>query len=300
MGFGVGRTALRVAVLSLLSASLAGCVAFGDITPHVNEIDQSVGSSLNQAILLNIIRASRNEPLYFTSISQVSGSGNADLKTGLPNIVVGATAPSTLTFTNAADNSESTNFQVGVLNSSDFYRGLLTPIDLAEANLLIHQGFSREMVFAVLVEKGRIHTGDTVREIRNDPADPTFDEFKKDLDLAIAAGMTVETFRQPNPDAPAGGKGSGAGSQSSTPAFVTVGKPCFDQALAATDHFADLARHVRLPPAVMAGSKHRRTRAGFRNWSSPSTASWNPLRSCCARPMRFSSISAKCSPTIRR
>ena len=96
MGFGVGRTALRVAALGVLAASLAGCVAFGDITPHVDEIDQSVGSSLNQAILLNIIRASRNEPLYFTSISQVSGSGNADLKTGLPNIVLGAPSPNTL------------------------------------------------------------------------------------------------------------------------------------------------------------------------------------------------------------
>ncbi len=236
----VGRGLLRSLTAGAAALSLAGCVAFGNITPHVDQIDQSIGSSLNRAILLNIVRASRDEPLYFTSISQVGGSGNADLKTGLPNISIGpAAASNQLVFTNAADNSESTNFQLGVLNSHDFYEGLLRPIDLVEANLLIHQGFSREMVFSVLVDKARIHSGGAVREIRNDPADDDFQEFQSYLQRALVYGLTIETYRMANPDLAGGrarggtaGAGAAGGGQSAAPPFVNAGKLCFDPALA--------------------------------------------------------------------
>ncbi len=80
--------------LVLAAAVLAGCVAQGEIQNHVERINKSVGTSRNEAILLNIVRASRNEPLYFTSLPSVTGQGNMSLSTGLPTITFGRARPS--------------------------------------------------------------------------------------------------------------------------------------------------------------------------------------------------------------
>jgi hypothetical protein len=275
----MGRLAerlLRVGLMLATLGALTGCVAFGDIAPPVTQIDQSVGASLNQAILLNIVRASRNEPLYFTSISQIGGSGTADLKTGLPNIILGAdntSAAGQLTFTNAVDNTQSTNFQVGVLNSQDFYRGLLTPINLLEANLLMHQGFTREMVFSLLVDRARLVANGNVVEIPNDPADPRYADFLKYLNLAIVYGLTIESYEAPNPDYSAGGAGRKASGGAATggaggapePRTIPVAKLCFDPVLADPSH----AAFIKSSPAKCtnldgeAGPKGRHSELAF-------------------------------------
>jgi hypothetical protein len=227
-------------VLLVAAVSLAGCIATGHIQGRVENIDQSVGISRNQAILVNIVRASLSEPLYFLAISKVSGSGYSDLKSGLPTITIGpgqmASQQQFAFGANLLENQASSNFDVGVQETHDFYNGLLKPIDLVEANLLIHQGFSREMVFSVLVDKIRVRTGDRVTEIRNDPASSAdFEQFQKYRDLALGYGLTIETYDEPNPnDIPAGAKGAGG----SAPKFVRAGKLCFDQALAAEQNLA--------------------------------------------------------------
>jgi hypothetical protein len=269
---------LRLGATLVMLATLAGCVAFGDIAPPVTQIEQSVGDSLNQAILLNIVRASRQEPLYFTSISQIGGSGTADLKTGLPNIVVGAAASGAagqLTFTNALDNTQSTNFQVGVLNSQDFYRGLLTPINLLEANLLMHQGFTRDMVFSLLVDRARLVSGGNVVEIPNDPEDPRYPKFQQYLQLAIVYGLTIESYEAPNPDyaaasaskKTAGNAATGASPSTSVPASrsIPAAKLCFDPVLTDPNHLA----FVKSSPAKcndiegQAGTTSRRAELTF-------------------------------------
>jgi len=202
--------------LGLTAAALAGCVAQGEIQNHVERINKSVGTSRNEAILLNIVRASRNEPLYFTSLPSITGQGNMSLSTGLPAITFGpgqTVAQKQYTFTNSLYNSAASTFDVGLLESKGFYDGLLRPINLPEANLILHQGFSRALVFSVLVDRVRITSGDTVEEIRNAPADPDeFRRFEEYLYLAVYYGLTVEVAAGPNGE--------------------SEGRLCFDQALA--------------------------------------------------------------------
>ena len=202
--------------LVLAAAALAGCVAQGEIQNHVERINKSVGTSRNEAILLNIVRASRNEPLYFTSLPSVTGQGNMSLSSGLPTITFGpgqTVAQKQFTFTNSLYNSASSTFDVGLLESKGFYDGLLQPINLPEANLILHQGFSRALVFSVLVDKVRITSGKTVEEIRNTPTDPEeYRRFEEYLYLAVYYGLTVEVAAGPD------GK--------------SEGRLCFDQALA--------------------------------------------------------------------
>ena len=208
--------------LVLAAAALAGCVARGEIQDHVERINKSVGTSRNEAILLNIVRASRNEPMYFTSLPSVTGQGNMSLSTGLPTITFGpgqTVAQKQFTFTNSLYNSATSTFDVGVLESNGFYDGLLRPINLPEANLILHQGFSRALVFSLLVDKVRITSGGNVEEIRNAPTEPDeFRRFEQYLYLAVYYGLTVEVARGPD------GK--------------TEGRLCFDQALAGPEQKA--------------------------------------------------------------
>jgi hypothetical protein len=208
--------AVRRAVVGVAAALLAACVAKGDIEKHVGRIDESVGTSRNQSILLNIVRASRNEPLYFTSLPGVTGSSTTSLSTGLPTINVGVGQSfegQTFSLSNSVYNDATSRFDVSLLESKGFYDGLLRPISLPIANLIMHQGFSRSLVFSVLVDRIRITSGQAMEEIRNDPANATdFARFERYLYLAVYYGLTVEAY------ADAEGK--------------PIGNICFDQALA--------------------------------------------------------------------
>ncbi len=220
----VRASAPGVVGLVLAAVLLTSCISTGNISNRVYTINRSVGYSQNQAILLNIVRAANNEPLYFLSISKVGGSGSTDLKMGLPDITVGSglsIADEKFVLSNTLDNSTNTNFDVGVLQSQDFYRGLLAQLNLVEANLLIHQGFSRAMVFSLLVDHIRVRSGGQVRLIRNDPSNRDFPDFQKYLALAIDYGLTIETYQERDASA---GKGS--------PRAVATGRLCFDEALA--------------------------------------------------------------------
>src|SRR5581483_9562276 len=49
-----------------------------------------------------------------------------------------------------------TSFDVGVLSSKDFYAGLLTPLGLGDVNLLLSQGYSRELVLNLVVDSLKV------------------------------------------------------------------------------------------------------------------------------------------------
>ncbi len=198
-----GRLRLAGRIASILAAALvAGCVAKGDIHNRVATINKSVGVSRNDAVLLNIVRASRDEPLYFTSLPKVASSGLITLTTGLPSLTIGpnqSNAQTNYTLTNTLKNEATSNFDVNLLESREFYDGLLRPIDLAEANLIVHQGFPRALVFSLLVDRIRITSGSSVEQIVNQPTDPaTFARFQKYIYLAVYYGLAVETVTGPN------------------------------------------------------------------------------------------------------
>ena len=124
------RGAGRLALAATASLLLGGCLTFGSIQQRGTTINESIGVMQNRAILLNLVRASRSEPLYFTSINSVQAQGAADFKLALPVIPAGAgltAAQRALTFNSGGstflDNSTNTNFQMGVYSTQAFYAG---------------------------------------------------------------------------------------------------------------------------------------------------------------------------------
>ena len=128
--------ALRIMGVAALSLALGGCLTFGRIESRGTSVNVGIGAMQNRAILLNLARASRGEPLYFLSITQVQAQGAADLRLTAPGFNVGAGQTLTqklLAFSGTSsylDNSTNTNMQVGVYNTQAFYSGMLQPLGL--------------------------------------------------------------------------------------------------------------------------------------------------------------------------
>jgi hypothetical protein len=137
----------------LLASLVAACALTDPVDYRYDNIGRSLAVARNEAIFLNIVRASHDYPLAFTTISQVTPSMTNTSSFALPSFLEGpgtisrvsnaaagtiSTFPSTapgadLIFGNTtASNSTavSSNFNVATQETSAFYIGFLKPIDL--------------------------------------------------------------------------------------------------------------------------------------------------------------------------
>jgi hypothetical protein len=274
--------AARIAA-ALLLLLLGGCLTFGRIDARGTTINESIGAMGNRAILLNLVRASRSEPLYFLSLNQVQAQGAADLKLGAPsfNEGPGLTQSQKLFAFNTGgstflDNSTNTNMQVSVYNTQAFYLGMLQPLGLDEVDILLHQGFPRELIFYLIIDRVKLTDQQTgaSRIIYNDPADPTYPTFVSAIRAAMDHGLTTEVLAKDehgergSHEAPTAPLGTAA---TTGPVIVEVTQPpggaekgppphaelCIERALApdvSLDEFAELSKEGK--PPKFCGARH--------------------------------------------
>ena len=78
------------AAAAIACLALSAC-AFtdGTVDGRYDTINRSTDSARNQAILLNIVRASRAEPLNFVAFAKIGGTTSTGLGMGLPSFFVG-------------------------------------------------------------------------------------------------------------------------------------------------------------------------------------------------------------------
>jgi len=197
------RTSARVFILVAISLLLSACVSVGSLANRGTSIDEGVGQMANRGILLNLARASRGEPLYFVSIGTIQAQGSTDFRLGAPGFSEGAdltTVAKQLVFGGTSsflDNTINTNFQMGVFNTQTFYEGMLQPLGLNDIDLLLHQGFSREMVFYLVIEKAKVtpcplQVGTDPCILYNDPSNPSYVMFQGAIEAAMEHGLVTE------------------------------------------------------------------------------------------------------------
>src|SRR5271154_3105928 len=78
------RKLVQVAAAAVMSLALSGCLAMGNIQNRGASVDVSIGLFQNRATLINLVRASRGEPLYFLSLGSITASATADFKLAAP------------------------------------------------------------------------------------------------------------------------------------------------------------------------------------------------------------------------
>lgn len=152
----LGRAAIVVMCLALPSCAIVDQYADRAATYNL-EAEQAQ----EKGILLNIIRASLRRPMQFTSVTSIAGSTSATGSGGysgpvsIPFRLSGGTAgyPNLTTWTAGGSMSGSETFTVPVLDTQEFYQGILKPIPSQYLDLLIQQRYPMDLLFNLFIQK---------------------------------------------------------------------------------------------------------------------------------------------------
>lgn len=142
----------------LLGVTLAGCAVVDDFSGRAVDYNLEAEQVQEQTMLLNVVRASMRRPMQFTGLQSITGtasiSGNGSLT--IPFGPPGHRPPKML----SADSlglggtvSAGPSFIVPVLDTQEFYEGILNPISLQIFDYYLEQGFPPEVLFDLFVSK---------------------------------------------------------------------------------------------------------------------------------------------------
>jgi hypothetical protein len=204
---------------------LAGCAIVDKYADRAVDFNLQAEKTQQQNLLLNIIRASLRRPMQFTGLSSISGNATA---TGgvtggytnahqtpwlsIFNIVPATTSTSTAisrtvtgTGSGTASLSGGQNFTVPVLDTQEFYQGILKELEIEVIDYYVKQGFPLELLFDLFVLKIEVIATDSCdrftfrNSVRNQLQ---FGQFQALVDYLLSSGFTTETVRSNRPYGP--------------------------------------------------------------------------------------------------
>ena len=241
-----------------LAGLLSACAVVDPVDQRYDTVGRSLAKARNEAIFLNLVRASHDYPLSFTTIANVTPTMTNTSSFGLPSFLLGPTAifsgsnfrslPTTspgrdvIFGSTTANNTTAigTNFSVATQETGSFYDGFLRPIDLTTLDYFIRQDYSRELLFWLFADSFQIGTGPTSLGYQYSPPvsygcpkhDPKQLCFADWVVIAVLAGLTVEeqTIEKSGGDG-GGRKKSGSDSGGGGGRRTVVARFCFNPLL---------------------------------------------------------------------
>ncbi len=194
---------MRRAWAGLLLLALAGCALGQPIAQQAVDYNHAVETAANSLLVTNILRARDEQPLHFTAMPQIRGSLSVGLGqpgVGLP--IAGSQQGLSLGLSGA----NSPSFDVSALDTQDFIRGLLDPLELGVLRYYFDRGYPDPMLLMLLFSAVTDPT--TGQRLHNDPR-----------------------CWLNRPDCP-GGLGTAAAVRASLDASLARGRPAFNTYLA--------------------------------------------------------------------
>jgi hypothetical protein len=229
---------------------LAACAAVDPVDTRYDTVNRTLTKARDESIFLNLVRASHNYPLSFTTISNVTPSLTNTTSFGLPAFVSGpAPVPATIgrdviygNTTASNSTAISTNFSVSTEETSAFYLGFLKPIDLQTLAYFIRQGYSRELLFWLFTDSFEIsypkrgitygYRYDPPNDYGCDPNDHQKGRcFIHWVHLATLVGLTVEEKSEEKINSGKVGEGSNNAGGSSKPTTTVYARFCNSKVL---------------------------------------------------------------------
>jgi hypothetical protein len=246
---------------AFLAGALSACAVVDPVDTRYDTVSRSLAKGRDEAIFLNLVRASHDYPLAFTTISNVSPTMTNTSTLGLPSFLVGPPAVLSTTVqtiqslpnsvgrdvvfgSSTASNATavSTNFSVSTQETGSFYDGFLKPIDLITLDYFIRQNYPPELLFWLFADSfeigppgphaiGFFYGPPVTYGCPETPLHGIHLCFKEWIKFAVLSGLTVElqSFQKP-----ASGKSDGTDSKSGTsgkPQTTVVPRFCFSPLL---------------------------------------------------------------------
>jgi hypothetical protein len=155
-----GKRGARAAFAAAgVAAALAGCATPDQIATQVTKANLAIETSNNQMLVLNVLRAYKRRPMYFSAMTQILGP------TGIASPTVSLKIPFGPDFTNNIYESSAQfagdvpRFTVGSLDTQKFMRGIMTPVEPATIKYYLDQGWPKRLLLTLFIREIRIHTG---------------------------------------------------------------------------------------------------------------------------------------------
>ncbi|MFN8095610.1 MAG: hypothetical protein U0599_25910 [Vicinamibacteria bacterium] len=168
--------ALHLALGTALAAS--GCVSAAQISQRTVNYNVAVESARNEMLLLNVIRARERRAMVFTGLTRISGSLRKEAQVGIAG-TVGQGMPNNAAVAPSFGVSDAPSFDIAVLDSQEFTRGIMTPITFELVEYFWDQGYPREILLYLGVERVEVDCGqERPLALQNDPTDRTFGAFR--------------------------------------------------------------------------------------------------------------------------
>jgi hypothetical protein len=196
-----GGFRIAVAFGLVAAAALVGCHMTDRFAGHSAEYNVQAAAIKSQNLLVNILRAAHRRPLQFTDLTTVTGTSS--LATGasfqLPFAGRANGGPRLLVFEPTVTETESPSFTVAVLNTKEFYEGILKPIPTQLLAYYLGIGMPRAMVMTLAIAEIDYGRPDAIHRIYNRPNSttaPAYDQFQKLLGDLLDLGLNVEAVEE--------------------------------------------------------------------------------------------------------
>jgi hypothetical protein len=195
----------RIAFCLFVAASVGACTEVVDSTTEIRygQYNYTTDWAKNEAILLNVVRASKFQPLNFLVYQTYTGTATASAQVASPGFIIGpqrSASQKQFTFSNSTLNATGTgtgSISVQNLDTQDFYDALLSPVDFKNLYAFQRQGYPRELLFRLFTDYVSLKRpidqdpqGRNAVIIYNDP-EPTKQCFSRSIEQMICFGDLV-------------------------------------------------------------------------------------------------------------
>lgn len=178
---------------SCLLMSLAGLFAACSMLPKERISSSTTDYNLvvekvqNEMLLLNIVRASKRHPMYFTGFNLLRGSMSYNFQTGnitIPFGQIGTGLNGAYSIVPSVSYSTNPSFDLVVWDTKEFTAGIMTPVSMEAVYYYLEKlGWSKEMLLHLVVERIELYANDKLSaKYENYPEDKTkFEAFQAKL-----------------------------------------------------------------------------------------------------------------------
>lgn len=179
---------ITLTVLSgvILAGLLAGCSMpkKEDIAKNTTEFNLVAEKAGNEMLLLNIVRASKRRPMYFTSFGKLTGQMSFEVGTGGINIPFGKSFEDPYSIAPNVSYKYSPFFDVAVLDTQEFTNGIMTPVPMKIIEYYRSQGWPPEILLHIFIRRIEItdEKGYVQEEYNNYPENQIeFEKFQNQI-----------------------------------------------------------------------------------------------------------------------
>ena len=182
--------------------ALAACGFADQFSGHSLEYNAQAETIKNQTLMVNIIRAAYRRPLQFTDLSSISAQLSVSGTAGFDLPFWGPRAGGQRLFdaSPSITVANSPTYTVAVLNTKEFYQGILAPIPMKTLSYYLGIGFPKYLLLTLVVAEIEYGTAGATKRVYNAPHRTTIGAETKPAPLAfadllktlIAMGLTIE------------------------------------------------------------------------------------------------------------